>query len=143
MEMGFGKYSAREVRWVVENDDSYVGSMFSHAWGTEAVRSEARQILNEDRYCPSCGRVLTRVVFGLPTPGFYENQTYPVVLAGCIVPRDAAAWKCESCERGFQRDLSEGNLSGLVPPRPRDSWPSRVFGAVRVGAKGSLPHPRR
>ena len=40
MEMGFGKYSARESRWVAENDDSYVRSMFSHGWGIETVRAE-------------------------------------------------------------------------------------------------------
>ena len=127
----------------MENDDSYIGSMFSRAWGTEAIRAEARQILDEGRDCPNCCRSLIPVVWGLPGPGFFENLTYPVVLGGCIVPQSAAVWKCGSCQRGFQRDLSEGNLSGLVPPRPRDSWPSRVFGAVRVGAKGSLPHPRR
>jgi hypothetical protein len=117
--MGFGKHRSREVRWVVENDPSYIGWIFTHAAGSAAVRSEAEEILAEGRDCPECGQSLTRVIWGLPGSSLQGDPTRQVEFGGCVVPIDPAVWKCAACERGFKRDLTEGDLDPLATTRHR------------------------
>ena len=127
MQMGFGKYRSQEVRWVVENDRAYIRWVLIHTAGSEAVRTEAGRILNEDRDCPYCGHTMTRIVWGLPVGSWPPG----VELAGCAEPLWPAVWRCRPCARGFQEDLSEGELP-FDPYRsePRSGPPSWLERAV-------------
>ncbi|MDA0300905.1 MAG: helicase associated domain-containing protein [Chloroflexi bacterium] len=52
MAMGFGKHRSREVRWVVENDPSYIDWILHYRAGPEAVRDEATRIRKQIRSQP-------------------------------------------------------------------------------------------
>ena len=52
MEMGFGKYRAREVRWVVENDPSYITWLLRTSAGPDPVRNEVMRIQKQIRSQP-------------------------------------------------------------------------------------------
>jgi len=59
VRMGFGKYSTREVEWVVENDPSYVRWLLSRRAGPQSVRDELTRLT---------GRALTRGFSSSPLP---------------------------------------------------------------------------
>lgn len=52
MEMGFGKYRSREVRWVVENDPSYINWLLRTYAGPDPVRDEVLRIQKQIRSQP-------------------------------------------------------------------------------------------
>ena len=52
MEMGFGKYRSREVRWIVENDPSYVSWLLRTYAEPDPVRDEVMRIQKQIRSQP-------------------------------------------------------------------------------------------
>lgn len=146
MQMGFGKYRAHEIRWVVTNDPRYTGWVLRYPACPAVVRDEIERILDEGRACPHCGATLTPVIYGYPAPDFWEKQTRDVVLGGCVV--GASAWTCGACHREFRTDLSEVRLGALATNRGRygprstaGSWPDRVFDAVKSAVRGLRSTP--
>ena len=75
---------------------------------------------------------MTPVLWGYPSRGVRPSG---VVLAGCVIPGQPAAWKCPVCSRGFQQDLSEGDLGAArsfeTAAGGTGASSDGVFGALR------------
>jgi hypothetical protein len=72
------------------------------------------------RVCPGCGQENSvPLIYGLPGPdAFRLADRGLVVLGGCLMPGEQAAWVCRSCELQWGRDsdptADEAELAGLL-----------------------------
>ena len=47
--------------------------------------------------CEHCQKPMTAIIYGLPDPGFYEENQATRVFGGCLVGPENPTWACKAC----------------------------------------------